>query len=321
LVKPRYLNQHVLLVSNDPDEVCAMTGRLWVKNHSQVVGQDAYSMRLHHAKLRQGSLTYVECTARVHAEVMGDSGHYWLLIPLEGGVDLALNGHELRARPGHLLVQPPRLHLHFRAQPAQGLILVLPATLVNAARAAHGEFDAQATEPGWSIPLDQIASFHDLMLLAARELDCVAHPPTALYLRNLEGFLAASLARALAARQPAGSGWQPLVGRAQLLSLRDWIVSHADEPLAIEQIARECGLGLRALEKNFRLHCGGTPTAFLRRVRLDRARQRLSDPASIKSVTDIALESGFFHLGRFAGAYRKQFGESPCETLRQARRS
>ena len=148
----------------------------------------------------------------------------------------------------------------------------------------------------------------------------MAHPPAALYLRNLEGFLAASLARALVAVQPAGSGWQPLVGRAKLLTLRDWIVAHADEPLAMEQIARECGLGLRAFEKNFLLHFGCTPSSFLRKIRMDRVRERLRDPASTQSVTDIALESGFFHLGRFAAAYRKKFGESPSATLRQARR-
>lgn len=263
----------------------------------------------------------MECTARLNVQVTGNSGCYWVLIPLDGSADLTLNGHELLARPGRLLVHPPSIDLQFRAQPSCGLILYLPTALVDAARAAHGGFDALATEPGWDIPLDQVASLHDLILLAARELDCLAHPPTGLYLRNLEGFLATSLARALAAQQPAGAVWQPCLGRAQLLSLRDWIVAHADEPLAIEQIARKCGLGLRALEKNFLLHFSTTPTAFLRATRMDRAHQRLSDPASTKSVTDIALESGFLHLGRFATAYRKKFGESPSDTLRKARRS
>lgn len=320
-MKPRYLNQHVLLVSNDPDEACAATGRLWVKNRSQVVGQDRYSVRLHHSRMRQGSLAYLECTARVNVQVAGNSGGYWLMIPLDGGMDMTLNGHELLARPGHLLVHPPSIDLQFRAQPSRGLVVYLPADIVDSARLAQGGFDASATELGWDIPLDQVASLHDLIMLAVRELDYVAHPPAAPYVRYLEGFLAASLARALSARQPPGTAWQPLVGRAQLLTLRDWIVAHADEPLAIEQIARECGLGLRALEKNFLLHFGGTPTAFLRATRMDRARQRLSDPASTNSVTDIALESGFFHLGRFATAYRKKFGESPSDTLRKARRS
>jgi AraC family ethanolamine operon transcriptional activator len=35
-------------------------------------------------------------------------------------------------------------------------------------------------------------------------------------------------------------------------------------------------------------------------------------------VTDVALEFGFWHLGRFAEQYKGMFGESPHETLRCA---
>jgi transcriptional regulator GlxA family with amidase domain len=58
---------------------------------------------------------------------------------------------------------------------------------------------------------------------------------------------------------------------------------------------------------------------YLRNVRLDRARLRLSDVhAAEASVTAIALECGFGHLGKFAAAYRERFGEQPSETLANA---
>jgi AraC-like DNA-binding protein len=38
------------------------------------------------------------------------------------------------------------------------------------------------------------------------------------------------------------------------------------------------------------------------------------------TVTSVALDSGFAHLGRFAAAYRHHYGESPSETLRLALR-
>ena len=34
------------------------------------------------------------------------------------------------------------------------------------------------------------------------------------------------------------------------------------------------------------------------------------------SITDIAFDLGFTHLGRMAGAYREKFGETPSATLR-----
>lgn len=36
------------------------------------------------------------------------------------------------------------------------------------------------------------------------------------------------------------------------------------------------------------------------------------------SVTDVALEHGFVHMGRFAAQYRQRFGCTPSRTLRTA---
>jgi AraC-like DNA-binding protein len=45
----------------------------------------------------------------------------------------------------------------------------------------------------------------------------------------------------------------------------------------------------------------------------------LARPVPGASVTAVAMNFGFFHLGRFATSYRKRFGESPSETLRHGR--
>ena len=57
---------------------------------------------------------------------------------------------------------------------------------------------------------------------------------------------------------------------------------------------------------------------FLKTVRLQRAQADLlaADPTQI-SVTEIATKWDFFHLGRFAGDYRKAFGETPSMTLKR----
>jgi AraC family ethanolamine operon transcriptional activator len=44
-----------------------------------------------------------------------------------------------------------------------------------------------------------------------------------------------------------------------------------------------------------------------------------SDPEET-TVTQVAFGLGFWDLGRFAGAYRRLFGERPSETLRQRAR-
>ena len=59
---------------------------------------------------------------------------------------------------------------------------------------------------------------------------------------------------------------------------------------------------------------------LLRRARLAQARADLEAPGHDTSVTIVAHDCGFSHLGRFAQEYARRFGESPSETLRRARR-
>jgi AraC-like DNA-binding protein len=53
----------------------------------------------------------------------------------------------------------------------------------------------------------------------------------------------------------------------------------------------------------------------LRDARLAEARRALQQAGSGQSITDIAMSWGFSHLGRFAIAYRRRFGETPRATL------
>jgi AraC-like DNA-binding protein len=60
--------------------------------------------------------------------------------------------------------------------------------------------------------------------------------------------------------------------------------------------------------------------AYLRAVRLRRAHQdlRSADPDRT-TVALIAHRWGFTHLGRFAAAHQRAYGETPMQALRAAR--
>jgi AraC-like DNA-binding protein len=91
------------------------------------------------------------------------------------------------------------------------------------------------------------------------------------------------------------------------------------EPLTIADLAAEVGLSWRVLQLAFRTHRGVSPRARLNAIRMERAREMLVAADPDASVTDVALACGFAHFGRFAGAYRERFGETPSETLHRAR--
>jgi AraC-like DNA-binding protein len=86
----------------------------------------------------------------------------------------------------------------------------------------------------------------------------------------------------------------------------------------VVDLARRVGVTTRGLQDGFARHLGVAPMTYLRQVRLGRAHSdlRAADPAR-HSVTEVAVRWGFTNLGRFAGAYRRRYGCTPSQTLRQ----
>jgi AraC-like DNA-binding protein len=95
------------------------------------------------------------------------------------------------------------------------------------------------------------------------------------------------------------------------------IEASPDRDLSIGEIARVAGVSPRAVQLAFRRHLDTTPTAYMRRVRLEQARHRLlnATPEDGLTVTRVALDWGFANPGRFARAYRAAYGELPSQTL------
>nr|WP_311966966.1 AraC family transcriptional regulator [Bradyrhizobium archetypum] len=97
---------------------------------------------------------------------------------------------------------------------------------------------------------------------------------------------------------------------------REFLDAHAEEPLDLAQLAEAAGIGVRALQLGFRRHFGTSISEMLRDIRLAHLNIRLVAASPDDSVTEIAFELGFTHLGRMASAYRAKFGETPSATLR-----
>ena len=98
-----------------------------------------------------------------------------------------------------------------------------------------------------------------------------------------------------------------------------YIHSHSREVVGLDDMVQASGVSRRSLHEGFRKYYGVTPMVYLRNVRLDNARLVFKQKgAGDVLVTDVALDSGFNHLSKFARAYKERFGELPSETLRNA---
>lgn len=82
-----------------------------------------------------------------------------------------------------------------------------------------------------------------------------------------------------------------------------------ESPRPIKDLAQECGLSRRQIERQFRTLLNETPMKTYRNIRLDHARQLFTD--SDLNVAEVASACGFSSLTHFSRCYRDRFGTSP----------
>ena len=86
----------------------------------------------------------------------------------------------------------------------------------------------------------------------------------------------------------------------------------------MSELCAAANVSERTLQNAFNNIMGMSPLTYLHRLRLHRARDELRKAKSgATTVTDVALNWGFWHFGEFSRAYRNCFGEVPSTTLKR----
>jgi transcriptional regulator GlxA family with amidase domain len=103
-----------------------------------------------------------------------------------------------------------------------------------------------------------------------------------------------------------------LVGPSAFAGEIDWTGRiHLTEKLSGDEVARQCGLSVRHLNRLF----AGEQTSLMHYVwerRLVRCHCALFDPVlRHRAISDIAFAAGFNDLAHFSRAYRARYGMSP----------
>ncbi|WP_343593384.1 AraC family transcriptional regulator [Paracidovorax wautersii] len=105
----------------------------------------------------------------------------------------------------------------------------------------------------------------------------------------------------------------------QVRRAMDYMQAHAHRPLTVSEIAAAAEVSTRTLQSSFQRFNQTSPLQYLRQLRLTGARRDMLDPGQPLSISVIALNWGFSHMGMFALQYRAAYGELPRETLAQRR--
>ena len=101
---------------------------------------------------------------------------------------------------------------------------------------------------------------------------------------------------------------------------QEYIEDHYRDSVHIEELCGSVGVGVRTLQRCFREYFDLTLTEYIETVRFDSTLRALgrSDPSN-NSVSRVAVENGFTHLGRFSVEFGQRFGKSPRDVLAQPR--
>lgn len=111
--------------------------------------------------------------------------------------------------------------------------------------------------------------------------------------------------------EPAGGAWQRGGNHdgdlAEQLA-KALATCHSRCSLSVPEIARLLGIHHRTLQRRLQREAGCSPTEFLNRYRLSRARRllELGQP-----VTEVALEVGYKNAAHFSTKFKSVFGTAP----------
>jgi AraC family transcriptional regulator len=96
---------------------------------------------------------------------------------------------------------------------------------------------------------------------------------------------------------------------ANLRRVQDYVHSNLPATVKLVDLSRVAGLSRRHFARAFRESVGDTPLGYVRTLRIEEAKRRLSQ--GNQSITEVAFDCGFSHAQHFATAFRRATGLTP----------
>lgn len=145
---------------------------------------------------------------------------------------------------------------------------------------------------------------------AAREILAVANPEAELQRLHIENQALLLVAEGLSALE----FWQqhPRTGSRKanrIIEVCHYIDAHLDRPLTLEDLGKMFGMSTSTLQRYFKEVTGMPVGDYLRRKRLEFARQLLLTEGA--SVSQAAYAAGYSHPTNFIAAYKRLYGCCP----------
>jgi AraC-like DNA-binding protein len=314
--EPSALRDFRLFESYDLEETCDRMSAVLrphsVRREAQVI-QARASMDM--VRFASTTISAIDYGTAVRVSAGSRSDYYAVIFCVRGAASVLVDGEEVLIQPSNALVTRPGSHIEARfGQDCEQMHIRIEAKALRAHTGLQTvEFrnNLNLQQPSMRAWAEQIRALVTSQPLLRSTQD---HPTAATSMEHL-------LIELLMAGHPycdPAEKRQRSIAPGCVRKAEAFMKQKVAEPITLGDVAAAAGVPPRTLHQSFRRFRESTPMRYLTELRLERARKLLLSPGNGKQVIDIALECGFVHLGRFAGSYRRAFGENPSETLRRA---
>jgi AraC-like DNA-binding protein len=293
-------------------------GRMIIKAEFEPLPDVPFHMDVVLRALPDFGLAYGTCSAKtaICTPQLSDSDDLMLTVALSGAGIFNARGRETQISAGSAALVSCEDRFHFCIPTRSELISFrIP---INRIAPQFANLDAALAQP---IP----ANTEALRLLVhyagvlRDDIQLGTPEPRTLVVTHLHDLVALAIgATRDAAAVAAGRG----VRAARLRAVKAYILDNlTDRQLTVESVAARCGFTSRHMGRLFESEAT-TFSEFVLVQRLDRARRMLIDPLfSDRTVSSVALESGFGDISYFNRAFRRHYGMTPSDVRNAVRRN
>jgi AraC-like DNA-binding protein len=251
-------------------------------------------------------------------------GEYFLFVPFRGAIEVVQGNARIAVAPGQIALVGSATYTQKRYR-ENAELLVIQITRQMLTKTLADEYGPLADpmiefEPRVVTDFANVPTLGRFIAMLCRDAGearpCIADPATARACeRTLILLVAQSFPHNLSARlaKPQSTAAPYYVRRVQ-----EFIRASAARPITAAEMTTLAGVSPRALYYGFKRTLGVSPMKYLKHMRLDGARAALRKAGPLRrSVTEIALASGYTSVSRFCRDYRVRFGETPTATMRE----
>lgn len=242
----------------------------------------------------------------------GNEPQILVSVPLVSTIEFEQLGRQIRCEPGEFLLEHSNAPYEFRyAERSDMWVLKVPEAMLKSRAGSASRFCAMQFSAR-----DGVGKlFRDYVALMAQHASIADPRFQAMMGSQFTDLLAAVLEADPRILQSSGSA----VKSAHMARIEHYVRQNlVDSDVSPEKVAGACNISVRYLHLLFR-ESGRTLSSWIRELRLQAAYELLQRGGPGVSVAQTAYQMGFSDHAQFSNSFRKQFGRSPSDVLREAR--